>query len=160
MTSDLCIAGKRDDALLDPCTARVVDPDHGAPVLEGQVHDLADLLGEDLAERATEDREVLREEEDLAAEDRAVAGDDSVPVRAAIHHPEVRLAMADVSVQLDERAWITQLLGAFPGEELTLFAAARHGLLAAGMQRRSSQLLEPLELSRSRFVPVCHRRGA
>ena len=46
---DLRVAGERDDALLDPRAARVVDPDHRAAVLRGQVHHLADLLGEDLA---------------------------------------------------------------------------------------------------------------
>ena len=37
------------------------------------------LLGEDLRERAAEDREVLGEDEHLPAEDRPVAGDDGVP---------------------------------------------------------------------------------
>src|SRR5260370_12340374 len=42
------------------------------------VHDLADLLGMRLGERAAEDGEVLAEDEDEAPVDRAVAGDDSV----------------------------------------------------------------------------------
>ena len=46
---DLRVPGERDDALLDPRAARVVDPDHRAAELHRQVHDLADLLGEDLA---------------------------------------------------------------------------------------------------------------
>ena len=37
------------DAFLDARAARIVEPDDGAAVLHGQVHDLADLLGEDLA---------------------------------------------------------------------------------------------------------------
>ena len=67
---DLRVAGERDDALLDPRSARVVDPDHRAAVLDGEIHHLADLLREDLGERAAEDGEVLAEDEDLAAEDR------------------------------------------------------------------------------------------
>jgi hypothetical protein len=157
---DLGVAGERDDSLLDPRAAGVVDPDHRAAVLDGQVHDLADLLGEDLAQRAAEDGEVLGEEEDAPAEDRPVAGDDGVAVRAAIHHPEVRLAVADVAVELDERARVAELLGALAGQEPALLTAARDGLLAAGMERLPAQLLEPLELVRRRFVPLSHRRGA
>ena len=157
---DLRVAGERDDALLDPRAAGVVDPDHRAAVLDGQVHDLADLLGEDLAERAAEDGEVLGEDEDLAAEDRPVAGDDRVAVRAALHHPEVRLAVADVAVELDERAGVAELLGALAGEEPALLAPRRDGLLAAGVERLLAQLLQPLELARRRLVPLGHRRGA
>jgi hypothetical protein len=68
--------------------------------------------------------------------------------------------MADVAVQLDERAGIAELLGALASEELSLFATARDGLLAACMERLSPQFLQPLELSCGRFVPVCHRHGA
>src|SRR6185437_10784273 len=157
---DLRVAGERDDTLLDSRTAGVVDPDHRAAVLHGQVHHLADLLGENLAQRAPEDGEVLREEEDAAAEDSAVTRDNRVAVRTAIHHPEVRLAVADVAIELDERAWIAQLLGALAGEELPLFTPARDRLLAARVKRLSSQLLQPLELSSGCFVRLAHRRGA
>src|SRR5205085_11792290 len=100
---DLRIPGERDDALLDPRAAGVVDPYDGAAELRRQVHHLADLLREDLAERAAEDGEVLREDEDLAAEDRPVARDDGVAVRAPVEHAEVRLTVAHVAVELDER---------------------------------------------------------
>ena len=40
-----------DDAFLYPGPAAVVDADHGHPDRGGQVHDLVDLLAEDLAER-------------------------------------------------------------------------------------------------------------
>src|SRR5581483_9470878 len=126
---------------------------------DGHVHDLADLLREDLAERAAEDGEVLREEEDLAAEDRAVAGDDGVAVRTAVHHPEVRLAVADVAVELDERAGVAELLRALAGEEAALLAALRDGPLAARVERLLPQLLEPLEFPRGRLVSLGHRPG-
>ena len=100
-------------------------PITGQPYFDREVHHLADLLGEDLAQRAAEDREVLREDEDLAAEDRPVAGDDGVAVRAAVHHPEVRLAVADVAVELDERARVAELLGALAREQPPLVAPAR-----------------------------------
>ena len=74
---DVAVGAERDDALLDPRAARVVDADDRAADLRGEVHDLAHLLGHDLAERAAEDREVLGEDADAAAVDRAVAGDDA-----------------------------------------------------------------------------------
>ena len=49
--------------------------------LQRDVHDLDDLLAEDLAERAAEDGEVLGEDADLPTVDGAVAGDDAVAVR-------------------------------------------------------------------------------
>ncbi len=149
---DLRVAGERDDAFLDARAAGVVDPDHGAAVLRRQVHHLADLLGEHLAQRAAEDREVLAEHEDLAAEDRAVAGDDRVAVRPALEHPEVRLAMAHVAVELDERPRIAELLGALAREQLPCFLVLRDRLLGARVLRLVAQVLEPLQLLGGRLV--------
>ena len=47
-----------DDDGLRPVQLRVVDADDGAADLHGHVHDLDDLLAEDLAQRAAEDGEV------------------------------------------------------------------------------------------------------
>ena len=55
----VAVGAERDDALLDPRAAGVVDPDDRAADLGGQVHDLAHLLGHHLAERAAEHGEVL-----------------------------------------------------------------------------------------------------
>ena len=49
---DLGVAAERHDAFLDARPARVVDADHGAAEAHRQIHDLADLLGVGLAERA------------------------------------------------------------------------------------------------------------
>src|SRR4249919_3018118 len=151
---DLRVAGKRDDALLDPRAAGVVDADHGAAEASGHVHDLADLLGEHLGEAAAEDREVLREDEDLAPDDRSVAGDDGVAVRPPLAHVELDLAMADVAVELDEGARVEQLLGPLPRQELSLLALARDRPLASGVARLLTLLLQPLELPRGRLRPV------
>ena len=75
---DVGVAGERHDAFLDARAARIVDADHRASGLHREVHDLADLLGERAREAAAEDREVLREDADLAAVDGAVAGDHAV----------------------------------------------------------------------------------
>ncbi len=75
---DVGIATERGDAFLDPGAARIVEPDHRRPDLHRQVHDLADLGRVRLRQRAAEDGEVLAEDEDEPAIDRAVSGDDAV----------------------------------------------------------------------------------
>ena len=154
---DLRVAGERDDALLDPRPARVVDPDHRAPVLQGHVHHLADLLGEDLGQRAAEDGEVLREDEDLAAEDLAVAGHDRVAVRPVRHRVEVGVAVADVAVELDERARVEQLLDPLAGEQLPPLPLPCDRLLVARVRRLVGELLQPGELGGGRVVRLGHR---
>jgi hypothetical protein len=156
---DLRVAGERDDSLLDAGPARVVDADHRAAVLRGHVHHLADLLGEDLGEGAAEHGEVLREDEDLPAEDRPVAGYDRVAVRSPVEHPEVGLAVADVAVELDEGAGIAEALGALAGEQLPRRTLFLDGLLAPGVAGLLPKRLEPLELgARRRIVRRSHRR--
>src|SRR5207253_8163205 len=113
---------ERHDTLLDPGAAGVVDPDHRAAELQRQVHHLADLLREDLAQGTAEHGEVLREDEDLPTEDRAVARDDRIAVGPPLEHPEVRLTMAHVAIELDERTRIQQLDEALAREQLSLLA--------------------------------------
>ena len=157
---DLRVAGERDDALLDPRAAGVVDPDHRAAVLDGHVHHLADLLGEDLGERAAEDGEVLGEDEDLAAEDLAVAGDDRVAVRPVRHRVEVGIPVPDVAVELDERARVEQLLDPLAREQLPALPLPRDRLLVARVRGLLGELLEPGELGGGRVVRLGHGRGA
>ena len=138
---------------LDARAARVVDADHRAAELRREVHHLADLLGEDLGEAAAEDREVLREDEDLAAEDRPVAGDDRVAVGTALEHPEVRLTVADVAVELHERSRVEQPHDPLAGEELARLAVLRNCLLVAGVKRLVAKLAQAREL------PLCRVLG-
>ena len=126
---DVAVGAERDDALLDARAAGVVDADHGAADLGRQVHDLAHLLGHHLAERAAEDGEVLAEDADRAAVDRAVAGDDGVAPRPVLLHVEVVRAVADERVELLERAGVEQLLDALAGGAACPWrAASRCGL--------------------------------
>ena len=115
-------------------------PIDGAPYLHGEIHDLADLLGEHLAQRAAEHREVLREDEHLPPDHRPVAGDDRVAVGAAVHHPEVRLAVANVAVELHERPRVAQLLRALSREQAAFVPPLLHCALAAGVERLVAQL--------------------
>ena len=64
-------------------------PTIGAPDLHREIHDLADLLGVRLRQRAAEDREVLAEHEHEAAVDGAVAGDHAVAQVALLVEAEV-----------------------------------------------------------------------
>ena len=119
---DLAVQAERDDTLLDPRPAGVVEPDDRAADLHREVHDLDDLLAEHLTERAAEDGEVLREHRHGAPVDRAVAGDDPVAVGAVLVLAEGDRAVAGVLVHLDERALVEEHLEPLPG-----------GLLAAGV---------------------------
>jgi hypothetical protein len=143
---DLRVAGQRDDTLLDARAAGVVDADDGAAELGGQVHHLADLFGEDLRQAAAEDGEVLREDADAPTEDRSVAGDDRVAVRSLLAHPELRLAMAHIAIELDERPRIEQLLRSFARQQLPLRALPLDRSLAARVSRLVAQFAQALEL--------------
>ena len=144
---DLGVAGERDDALLDPRAARVVDPDDGAADLDGHVHHLADLLGEDLAQRAAEHGEVLREHAHRPAEHRAVARDDRVTPGALLAHPELDLTVAHETVELDERPRVEQPLDAAPARAASRARAASTAAFSpGGRSRLGAQLREPAEL--------------
>src|SRR6185369_10981021 len=78
---DVGVTAQGGDASLDPDAARVVDADHRGADLHRMVHDLADLLGVGFRQRAAEDREILREDEDQTAVDRAVADHHAVARR-------------------------------------------------------------------------------
>src|SRR5439155_9443106 len=143
---DLGIARERDDTFLDARAARVVDADDGTAELQGQVHDLADLLREYLAQGAAEDGEVLREDEDLAAEDRSVTGDDRVAVGPPLEHPEIGLTVTDVTIELDEGSRIQQLDQSFAREQLALLTLALDRLLGTGVLGLVAQLAKLVQL--------------
>ena len=106
----VAVGAERNDALLDTGAARVVDADHGAADLGCEVHDLAHLLGHDLAEGSAENGEVLAEHAHAAAVDQAVSGDDCVAPRTVLLHVEVDRAVTHESVELLEGARVEQRL--------------------------------------------------
>ena len=122
---DVGVAGERDDALLDARAAGVVEADDGRADAHRHVHDLDDLRGVGFGERAAEDGEVLGEDEDHAAVDAAVAGDEAVAGDALGVHAEVCRAMGYKFVGLLEGAFVEQEVDALAGGELA-------GLLLAG----------------------------
>ena len=145
---DLAVQAERDDALLDAGAAGVVDADDRAAGLQREVHDLDDLLAVDLAERAAEDREVLREDGDRAAVDRAVAGDDAVAVRAVLLQAEVGRAVPGELVQLHERTLVQQQFDPLAGGQLALGVLLLHRARGAGVRRLVDAALQVRELAR------------
>ena len=89
-------------------------------------------------ERAAEDGEILREDEDQPAVDAAVAGDDPVAKDALLGQAEVGVAVDDKRVELVKGAFVEQQVDALAGGQFAFgvllldaaLAAAFHGLLA------------------------------
>ena len=115
-----------------------------------------DLLGVHLAERAAEDREVLAEHEDLAAVDRAPAGDHTVGERAVVLDAEAVRPVAGEHVELDERAGVEQQVDALAGGELAPLVLAPDRRLVAGRARLFLQLRELFEPLGDRVGGVGH----
>ena len=157
---DLRVARERHDALLDARSPRIVDPYQRASVPHGHVHDLADLLGEDLREGAPEDGEVLGEDEHAPPEDRSVAGDDRIAPGTVLVHPELDLAVAHEAVELDEGSRVEELLDPLAGEQLSALALTFDVRVTRVIAGFFAELLEPAELRLGRVVNVSHRRGA
>ena len=110
----------------------------GAPTLHRLVHDLADLLGMRLRERAAEHGEILAEHKDQAAVDRAVAGDDAVARHLLLGHAEIVAAVLDEHVPFLEGTGVEQHLDTLARGQLAFrmlrLDAARP---AAGAGRRA-----------------------
>jgi hypothetical protein len=105
---DLAVEAERDDALLDARAAESLMPMIGQPVLIARSMTLTIFSPKTSPERAAEDGEVLGEDADLAAVDRAVAGDDAVAVGAVLLQAERGRAVPGQLVELDERALVEQ----------------------------------------------------
>ena len=122
-----------DHAFLDPGPAAVVDADHGHPEGGGQVHDLVDLLAEDLAERTAVDGEVLAEDADLAPVDGPEPGDHPVGVGALVVGQPGRPG-AGQHVELLEGALVEEVVDPLPGGHLALGVLALDGVGRAGVE--------------------------
>ena len=75
----------------------------------------------------------------------AVPRHHAVAVRPVLHHPEVRAAMLDKGIQLDERPRVEQRLDALAGEQFALRSLAFHGGRSGGVQCLLTQRLQGLE---------------
>ena len=129
---DVGVAGQRIDPFLDARPARVVDADERRADLGRHLHDLDDLLGVGLGQRAAEDGEVLGKDEDQPALDGAVAGDDAVGQGLVLLHVEIVAAVGDEHVEFLEAAGVEDLFDPFPGRVFAFFVLAGDAFLAAG----------------------------
>ena len=136
------IATQGSHALLDARAARVVQADHRRTDLHGLVHDLADLLGVGLGQRAAEHCEVLTEDEYQAAVDHAVAGDHAVARHLVVLHAKVRAAVLHEHVPFFKGAVVQQQLNALAGGELALFVLGVDALLAPAQAGKFALFLQ------------------
>ena len=117
---DLRVAAEGRDTLLDSRSTGVVEPDEGRAGLHGQVHHLADLVGDRFTQRASDDREVLGEQVDHPAVDAPVPGDHTVPHGPVVLHAEVGAAVPHEHVQFLERRRIAEGFEPLACRELAL----------------------------------------
>jgi len=117
---DLGVAGERYDALLDPRAARIVDSDEGHPVLEREIHHLADLLREHLPEGSAEDGRVVAEEQHVAAADLGKPGDHAVSRDLPLVQTEIGGAVGREGVQLGEGVAVDEALDPLPCRQAAL----------------------------------------
>ena len=162
---DVGVAAERDDTLLDPCPAGIVQADDRSAHLHRKVHDLADLLGIGLGQGSTEDGEVLAEDEHQPTVDRAVAGDDAV---AEERRFDLGVAIRDERIELDERICVEQQVeslarGQFSAFVLlidTVLAAPESRLLAHRFKTRQSLFIRRHQSDlRENGVSLCTDRG-
>ena len=128
---DVGVAGERLHAFLNTRAAGVVEADDGSADAHGHVHHLDDLGGVGFGERAAEDGEVLGEDEDQAAFDASVAGEEAVADKPLLFHAEVGAAVRDQFVGLFECAFVEQELDALAGGHLALLVFAGAALFSA-----------------------------
>ncbi len=127
----LAVAAERRHALLDARAAGIEQADDGAARLHRHVLHLDDLLRVRLRERAAEHGEVLGEQIDRAAVDRAPAGDHAVAGDLGLFHAEVGRAVLDEHVELLERALVEQEFDALAGGQFAALVLGLDARLAA-----------------------------
>ena len=121
---DIGVTRQRNHAFLYARSAGIVEPDHRRPSLQGQIHNLANLLRIALGERSPEDREILREDVDQAAFDAAVTGDEAIAGDYCRIHAEIAAAMRHQHVEFLEGVLVQQQFDALAGAEFALLVLA------------------------------------
>ena len=123
-------------------------PMTGQPVFSAKSMTLTIFSPKTSPSDAAEDGEVLGEDADRAAVDRAVAGDDTVAVRAVLLQAEVGGAVPGELVQLDEGALVEQRVDALAGGQLALGVLLLHRPRGAGVHGLVDAALQVGELAR------------
>ena len=139
------IAAERRHALLDARPAGVEQADDRRAVLQRHILQLGDFLRMRLAQRAAEHGEILGEDEDGAAIDRAPAGDDAVAGNLGLLHAEIGAAMLDEHVEFLERSMVEQQFDAFARGQLALGVLRLDARLAAAEPGPGAPAVESFE---------------
>ena len=121
---------QRGDPLLNPGAPRVVKPNYGRTVLDGEVEDPADLPGVSRAEAPPHETEILGIDVYPFPVDGPGAGDHAVPEPLPLLHPEGYGLMLHVGIELNEAPLVKEGCDPLPRRELSLrVLALRGGLL-------------------------------
>lgn len=111
---------------------------------QGQKAYLADLLGVGLTERATEDSEILAEDEHLSAVDQTVASDHTVTVVVLLVHAELVASVGLQHVVLAEASLVEQQANALSSSELSTVVLSVNSLLSTTQQSALASLFQAL----------------
>ena len=133
---DLGVAPERDDTFLDAGPARVDDADDRRAGRHRKVHDLQDLLGDGLAQRTTDEREVIGVYVDGPAIDLTPAGHDCF-AGAVVDAPRPHQG-----VEFIEAAGIKEQVYAFAGGEFPACVLALNSFEPATLRDLLLQLDE------------------
>src|SRR5262249_12093476 len=139
---DLRVAGERNDTLLNSGAPGIVQTDDRSPVLDREIHDLADLVGVRLGERAAEDGEILSEDVHGTSVDGSGAADDAVSRNLRLFHAEIARAVSDEWIELEEGTRVEQELDALMGGQLALGVLAFDALAATPFEPLLAQRLQ------------------
>ena len=127
---------------LDARTSAVVEANDRRAVLERHVHDLADFLGVGLGQRASEHREILRENVHQATVDLPVPRHNAITEKFLLVQAKIGRPVGHQLPQLLEGARVEQELKTLTGRQLALavlclnprFSTPFEGFCAHGFQ--------------------------
>ena len=128
---NIAIGPQADHALLDTRPAGVVEADHRAAGLAGQIHHLADFFPHHLGKGAAEHGKILGIGKNLAALHPAAAGDHGIAEDFAVSQAEIGRAVGNKGIDFLKGAVVHQAGQAFPGSQLAAAALLFNALRPA-----------------------------
>ena len=150
---DAAVAVERHHPFLDAGAPGVLEGDQRCPRVERQVHDLGDLVGNDITEAPSEVSEILGEDEDRLGVDRSPARDDGVTEGAAVLDAEPAGLVAHEGTGLLERALVEQERDPLPGRELSQVVLTLDGPLVVGLAQFFAKAAQTLDLAVGTHCP-------
>src|SRR6266404_2046136 len=112
------VTAETDDAFLNARAAGIIQSDDRRADFHRQVHYFANLFGVSFRKRTAKDREVLRENENLATIDQTVTGNYAVAGIELFLHAKISRAMDHQLIEFFKRSFIQQELDALARGQL------------------------------------------